>query len=59
MKNFNIKKANSKILSNMVGCTFYVYKGDFFIPIKIYSNMIGFYFGEFVKTRKLHVYKKK
>ena len=37
----------------------HVYNGKTFIPIKIKEQMIGFKFGEFIYTRKKHVYKKK
>ena len=50
---------NTKILSSMVGESFLVYQGQFFIAITVNEKMVGFFFGEFVKTRKLHVYNKK
>jgi ribosomal protein S19 len=36
-----------------------IYNGKTFINIKINEKMIGFKFGEFVNTRKKHIYKKK
>lgn len=36
-----------------------VYNGKNFINLKINKNMIGFKFGEFIYTRKKHIYKKK
>jgi len=50
---------NTKILSSMVGESFLVYQGQRFITIAVNKKMVGFFFGEFVKTRKLHVYNKK
>ena len=50
---------NTKILSSMVGESFLVYQGQRFITIVVNKKMVGFFFGEFVKTRKLHVYNKK
>mgnify|MGYP001394417712 CR=1 FL=1 len=50
---------NTKILSSMVGESFLVYQGQRFITISVNKKMVGFFFGEFVKTRKLHVYNKK
>jgi len=43
----------------MVGFSFKVYQGQRFISVIVNNNMVGFRFGEFIKTRKLHVYKKK
>ena len=36
-----------------------VYNGKNFVNIKISENMVGFKFGEFINTRKKHIYKKK
>ena len=36
-----------------------VYNGKIFINLKINDKMIGFKFGEFINTRKKHIYKKK
>lgn len=36
-----------------------IYNGKNFANIKINENMIGFKFGEFINTRKKHIYKKK
>ena len=36
-----------------------IYNGKTFINIKIKEQMIGFKFGEFIYTRKKHIYKKK
>lgn len=50
---------NTKILPSMVGESFLVYQGQRFITIAVNEKMVDFFFGEFVKTRKLHVYNKK
>nr|YP_009729754.1 ribosomal protein S19 [Plasmopara viticola]QHW07493.1 ribosomal protein S19 [Plasmopara viticola] len=36
-----------------------IYNGKNFINLKINDKMIGFKFGEFIYTRKKHIYKKK
>nr|YP_010118080.1 ribosomal protein S19 [Phytophthora palmivora]QPN54130.1 ribosomal protein S19 [Phytophthora palmivora]QTV76714.1 ribosomal protein S19 [Phytophthora palmivora]WOX01713.1 ribosomal protein S19 [Phytophthora palmivora] len=36
-----------------------VYNGKIFINLEINDKMIGFKFGEFINTRKKHIYKKK
>lgn len=54
-----IKRLNTKILESMVGLAFKVYIGNKFILVKVNEAMVGHYFGEFVKTRKFHVFKKK
>lgn len=36
-----------------------VYNGKTFIKLEINDKMIGFKFGEFINTRKKHIYKKK
>ena len=36
-----------------------IYNGKTFIKIKINKKMVGFKFGEFIYTRKKHIYKKK
>jgi small subunit ribosomal protein S19 len=36
-----------------------VYNGKIFVNIKINEKMVGFKFGEFIHTRKKHIYKKK
>jgi len=57
--NTKLISLNTKILPSMVGESFLVYQGQFFITITVNEKMVGFFFGEFVKTRKLHVYNKK
>jgi small subunit ribosomal protein S19 len=36
-----------------------IYNGKSFINLKITNKMIGYKFGEFIYTRKKHIYKKK
>nr|WGU20093.1 ribosomal protein S19 [Phytophthora sp. ML-2023a] len=36
-----------------------VYNGKIFVNLEINDKMIGFKFGEFINTRKKHIYKKK
>ena len=54
-----IYNKNLIILSQYVNKVFRIYNGKIFISLKINSNMVGYKFGEFVYTRKKHVYKKK
>lgn len=54
-----IKKTSSKILLEMVGESFKVYQGKRFIIINVSEMMVGKYFGEFIRSRKRHIYKKK
>lgn len=54
-----IKKTSSKILLNMVGHSFKVYQGKRFIVVYVSELMVDKYFGEFVRSRKRHIYKKK
>jgi ribosomal protein S19 len=54
-----IKKSSSYILSSMVGESFKVYQGKRFIVINVSELMVGKVFGEFVRSRKRHIYKKK
>ena len=35
-----------------------VYNGKIFINLEINDKMVGFKFGEFISTRKKHIYKK-
>ena len=58
-KTKTIWSRNLKILPNMVGSTFLVHQGKFFIKITVTEPMIGHNFGEFAPTRKRHIYKKK
>jgi len=54
-----IKKSNSRILINMVGKYFKVYQGKRFINIYVSELMVGKFFGEFIRSRKRHIYNKK
>jgi ribosomal protein S19 len=54
-----IKKSCSKIVISMVGESFKVYQGKRFIVVHVSEKMVGKYFGEFIRSRKRHVYKKK
>ena len=38
----------------MVGFSFKVYQGQRFISVIVNNNMVGFRFGEFIKTRKFY-----
>jgi ribosomal protein S19 len=59
--NLKIKLMHSKtkISLSMVGKSFLVYQGQHFVEVIVIKKMIGFCFGEFTRTRKLHVYNKK
>jgi ribosomal protein S19 len=59
IKNKFIKKTNSKVLESMVGESFKIYQGKRFITVYVSSDMVGKFFGEFVRSRKRHIYKKK
>ncbi len=54
-----IYNKNLTILPEYVDHFVNVYNGKTFVNIKINEKMIGFKFGEFVNTRKKHIYKKK
>lgn len=47
------------IIPKFIGLTFKVYNGKNFKEIIIKEEMVGFKFGEFVKTRSDFVFKKK
>lgn len=47
---------DSTILSNFVGLTFQVHKGNGFIDVKVVQDMIGHKLGEFAPTRKIPVH---
>lgn len=57
--NLKIYNRNSIILPNLVGSTIQIHNGKTFIRLNIIEEMIGYKLGEFVKTRKTFVYKKK
>ena len=54
-----IYNKNLTILPEYINHFVNVYNGKTFINIKITEKMIGFKFGEFINTRKKHIYKKK
>lgn len=54
-----LQKSKNFIKKNMVGFRFKVYQGQRFIEVLVTSDMVGLRFGEFIKTRKFHVFKKK
>ena len=54
-----ITNKNLTILPEYNQRTVNVYNGKIFITLEINDKMIGFKFGEFINTRKKHIYKKK
>jgi ribosomal protein S19 len=54
-----IYNKNLTILPEYVEHFVNIYNGKNFISLKINEKMIGFKFGEFIYTRKKHIYKKK
>lgn len=54
-----IYNKNLTILPEYVEHFVNVYNGKNFISLKINDKMVGFKFGEFIYTRKKHIYKKK
>ncbi len=54
-----LQNLNSRINENMVGQFFKRYTGNRFIRVKVSAPMVGHVFGEFIKTRKLHIFNKK
>jgi len=58
-KNFYLKKKNSVILPEFVGLTIKIYNGQKFFNLFITPSMVGYKFGTFIFTRKLHVFKQK
>jgi small subunit ribosomal protein S19 len=55
----NVWSKQSMILPAFVGLQFSVYNGKTLLNVKITENMIGHKLGEFILTRKRHIYKKK
>ena len=53
-----ITNKNLTILPEYNQRTVNVYNGKIFITLEINDKMIGFKFGEFINTRKKHIYKK-
>lgn len=58
-KVFFLKKKNSTILPEFVGLIVKIYNGYRFVDLTILSSMVGYKFGSFISTRKLHVFKTK
>ena len=56
--NLFVQKLSTKINESMVGFAFKVYIGNKFILVKVNEARVGHFFGEFVKTRKFHTFKK-
>jgi small subunit ribosomal protein S19 len=54
-----IYNKNLIILPEYINHFVNIYNGKTFINIKINEKMVGFKFGEFINTRKKHIYKKK
>lgn len=54
-----IYNKNLTILPEYINRFVNVYNGKNFINLKINQKMIGYKFGEFIYTRKKHIYKKK
>ena len=58
-KNINVWNRNSTISSNFIGKKLFVYSGNYFKPVFITRDKIGFKFGEFCMTRNIKIEKKK
>lgn len=54
-----IDNKNLIILPEYINKNVNVYNGKTFVNINITEKMIGYKFGEFINTRKKHIYKKK
>ena len=54
-----ITNKNLTILPEYNNHSVSIYNGKLFINLEINNKMIGFKFGEFINTRKKHIYKKK
>ena len=49
---------NLTILPEYINNPVSIYNGKIFINLVINAKMVGFKFGEFINTRKKHIYKK-
>lgn len=58
-KVYFLKTKNSVILPVFIGKIVKIYNGRFFFNLRITTAMVGYKFGIFVFTRKLHVFKVK
>lgn len=56
---FYLKKKNNVILPEFVGLKVKVYNGKRFFELFVTPPMVGYKFGAFIFTRKLHVFKTK
>lgn len=54
-----INQKNYNILPEYENYIFFIYNGKNYFKLKIKKKMIGYKFGEFINTRKRHIYKKK
>jgi small subunit ribosomal protein S19 len=54
-----IYNKNLTILPEYIDHFINIYNGKNFVNLKINQKMIGYKFGEFINTRKKHIYKKK
>nr|YP_010227905.1 ribosomal protein S19 [Polymyxa betae]CAG9644882.1 ribosomal protein S19 [Polymyxa betae] len=58
-KIFYLKKKNNVILPEFIGLKIKVYNGKKFFDMQVTPSMVGYKFGAFIFTRKLHVFKTK
>lgn len=58
-KQFKLYNKNLIILPEHIHLFVKIYNGKNFINLKIIKEMIGYKFGEFIYTKKKHIYKKK
>lgn len=58
-KRIKINNKNLTIIPEYINYFINIYNGKTFINIKINEKMVGLKFGEFINTRKKHIYKKK
>jgi ribosomal protein S19 len=56
---FQINNKNFTIMPEYVDKIINIYNGKNYKMLKITEKMVGFKFGEFILTRKKHIYKKK
>jgi len=58
-KIYFLKKKNSVIVPEFVNKKFKVYNGKTFFDLHVTANMVGYKFGFFIFTRKIHIFKQK
>jgi|TARA_Y100000034_G_C6905225_1_gene419795 small subunit ribosomal protein S19 len=56
-KKLRTHNRDTVIIPQMIGKTIEVYSGQKFVPINITEEMLGFYLGEFVQTRRVATHK--